>query len=581
MAINYPVSLDTLTNPSATDPTTSPSHATQHANANDAIEALQAKVGADSSAVTTSHDYKLSAVTGTDKAVGVSATQTLTNKTLTAPTIGDFTNANHTHQGSTSGAKLDHGAALNGLTDDDHTQYALLAGRSGGQVLIGGTGAGDDLTFQTTSNGSKGSYIFSEMSVAGYLKNDANGVVTGGNSIAAGDLPSAIDAAKIADGSVENAEFQYLNGVTSAIQTQIDGKAATSHAHSAADITSGTLAVARGGTGVTTFGGTNTLLYTSAVDTLSSIATANNGVLITSAGGVPSISSTLPTAVQDNITRVGTITSGVWSGTDIAVADGGTGASSFTAYAVICGGTTSTAALQPIASVGTSGHVLTSNGAGALPSFQAPAAGTTSVYVHFTTIFSGTTTGFTSTVGGSATNSIGTYGLEMTLAASSGSNALFGRADTAGNNLLDFSIDSIFATQFYADNITNTTCVGAMVFGDVTVAAASITYTPEHYGFELAHPSAGQTDVYASNANGTTQTRTAMGAGNTRALTAIFDSGTNIKFYDLSTLDATHTTNLPTGPLGTYVFMIGASNKSTTNTCRYFVPFVDIAYFIV
>lgn len=35
---------------------------------------------------------------------------------------------------------------------------------------------------------------------------------------------AAIDAAKIADGSVSNTEFQYLNGVTSAIQTQIDAK---------------------------------------------------------------------------------------------------------------------------------------------------------------------------------------------------------------------------------------------------------------------------------------------------------------------------------------------------------------------
>ena len=35
---------------------------------------------------------------------------------------------------------------------------------------------------------------------------------------------AAIDAAKIADGSVSNTEFQHLNGVTSAIQTQIDAK---------------------------------------------------------------------------------------------------------------------------------------------------------------------------------------------------------------------------------------------------------------------------------------------------------------------------------------------------------------------
>ena len=61
--------------------------------------------------------------------------------------------------------------------------------------------------------------------------------------------------------------------------------------------------------------------------------------------------------------------------TDLAVAEGGTGRSSHTAYAVICGGTTATAAQQSIASVGTSGHVFTSNGAGALPTFQAAAGG--------------------------------------------------------------------------------------------------------------------------------------------------------------------------------------------------------------
>ncbi|MGL5074796.1 MAG: hypothetical protein ACRDBG_02995 [Waterburya sp.] len=36
---------------------------------------------------------------------------------------------------------------------------------------------------------------------------------------------AAIDAAKIADGSVSNAEFQYLDGVTSSIQTQLNNKA--------------------------------------------------------------------------------------------------------------------------------------------------------------------------------------------------------------------------------------------------------------------------------------------------------------------------------------------------------------------
>ena len=44
MAITYPTSLDTFTNPLSTDLLTSPDHATQHANINDAVEALEAKV---------------------------------------------------------------------------------------------------------------------------------------------------------------------------------------------------------------------------------------------------------------------------------------------------------------------------------------------------------------------------------------------------------------------------------------------------------------------------------------------------------------------------------------------------------
>jgi hypothetical protein len=44
---------------------------------------------------------------------------------------------------------------------------------------------------------------------------------------------AAIDATKIHNGSVSNAEFAYVNGVTSAIQTQIDAKAATTYVDNA------------------------------------------------------------------------------------------------------------------------------------------------------------------------------------------------------------------------------------------------------------------------------------------------------------------------------------------------------------
>jgi hypothetical protein len=53
---------------------------------------------------------------------------------------------------------------------------------------------------------------------------DAKGLVTAGADLAAGDLPTGIDAAKISTGSISNAEFDYLNGLTDNIQTQFTGK---------------------------------------------------------------------------------------------------------------------------------------------------------------------------------------------------------------------------------------------------------------------------------------------------------------------------------------------------------------------
>lgn len=59
MATDFPESLDALTNPQSTDSVQTVSHAAQHANANDAIEALQLKVGVDDSLDTSSLDYRV------------------------------------------------------------------------------------------------------------------------------------------------------------------------------------------------------------------------------------------------------------------------------------------------------------------------------------------------------------------------------------------------------------------------------------------------------------------------------------------------------------------------------------------
>jgi hypothetical protein len=58
MATSFPTSKDNLSNPSANDELTG--HAEQHANANDAIEAIQSKIGIDGSTDENSIDYKVS-----------------------------------------------------------------------------------------------------------------------------------------------------------------------------------------------------------------------------------------------------------------------------------------------------------------------------------------------------------------------------------------------------------------------------------------------------------------------------------------------------------------------------------------
>jgi hypothetical protein len=84
MATNFPASLDSLTNPTSSDSLSSPSHSAQHANVNDAVEALQVKVGADSSAVTSSLDYKVAQL----EALG---TATAFTPTWSGFTLGDGT----------------------------------------------------------------------------------------------------------------------------------------------------------------------------------------------------------------------------------------------------------------------------------------------------------------------------------------------------------------------------------------------------------------------------------------------------------------------------------------------------------
>jgi hypothetical protein len=145
------------------------------------------------------------------------------------------------------------------------------------------------------------------------------------------------------------------------------------------DVTNGVtgiLPVANGGLGVAN-PGAHTILIGEGASPTSSFGPGSAGQIPVSGGASADPGYVTPTT--------GTGITGTFNATThqyalvspVVVGNGGTGQTSLTAYAVLCGGTNSTNPVQSIASVGVANNVLTSNGPGALPTFQAFPGGLT------------------------------------------------------------------------------------------------------------------------------------------------------------------------------------------------------------
>ncbi len=126
----------------------------------------------------------------------------------------------------------------------------------------------------------------------------------------------------------------------------------------------GTLAAARGGTGISNTG-TITLggnLTTSGAFTTTLTVTANTNVTLPTSGTL----ATTAVATLSSLVSIGTITTGTWNATVITPTYGGTGLATLTAHAVLIGEGTGNVAF---ATVGTSGRPLIDQGGSADPAF--------------------------------------------------------------------------------------------------------------------------------------------------------------------------------------------------------------------
>jgi len=191
LATSFPSGLDALTNPTSGDTLASPDHAAQHANVNDAVEALEAKVGVDGSAVVTSLDYKIT--NGIFSALAVDTNVLVvdaTNNRVGVNTASPGTAVDVVGTATVRAAATQDGVALTGraggtssyevtLTPTTLTgDQALTLPNATGTVITTGNLTDFTVTAGTTSTGATG---------VGYMGLPQNATTTGAYTIVAAD----------------------------------------------------------------------------------------------------------------------------------------------------------------------------------------------------------------------------------------------------------------------------------------------------------------------------------------------------------------------------------------------------------
>ena len=353
-------------------------------------------------------------------------------------------------------------------------------------------------------------------------------------------------------------ELNYVVGVTSAIQTQINTKVTSG----------GALGTPSSGTGTNITG----------------IPAAN--ILAGSFGaGAYVISTSLQSATLEighaTDTTLARVSAGVLSvegntiyaagGTDVPVADGGTGVSTLADAGVLIGN--GTGAVQ-VTGAGTSGQVLTSNGAGVDPTFQAAAGGVTPAF-HFSTIFE-TAGRHSATATGGGTAVYGISGVVIDTSATGTSSYDLATYIYQISNLL-LAGSPVYSAQVGL-TLVGTDFKTFFGLGNITVTGTDITYTPRHTGFKINRAASGTITVVATQADATTETVSAtlntVVIDDELELILKVNSTTSIDYYtriNSGALSAATnlTGNMPTGTAVNGVIRSVVSNLATATRTRW------------
>jgi len=492
----------------------------------------------------------------------------LSNGAGSAPSFGSCASGSGSAAGSNTQVQYNNSTALAGSANLTWISPALTIGvnaSSTGQLVLANGGAlGTSITIQNLGNtsaynfnlptgaGSSGQPLLSGGGGSGSMTFGTLGIAAGGTNCTSASGTCVDNISGFASTGFINrtgagtyaftSTIGLINGGTGANLTASNGGIVYSDAAAMA-ILSGTATAnqivlsgssAAPSWSTATYPATTTanqLLYSSSTNTIAGLATGNDGVLITSAGGVPSISSTLPSTVQGNITALGTIATGVWNGTDIALANGGTNAS----LTANNGGIVySTASAIAILSGTATANLPLLSGTSTTPSWAAityPASATSGGVPYFSS----------------------TSAMASSAALGSGAIVVGGGAGAAPATVAQATLASGALTLG-----TNTSALGSVKMfgstsGDVTIKPAAVAGTATV--FQLPATNGSNTQVLSTDGNGITSWIDSAGGGTVTSVAA----GTGMSF---STITSTGSVAIDGATAGN--FQAGTSNKVLT-----------------